>query len=114
MEELKGEGQMCQALLEIMEPEINMIKEAVREEVTREVTEEVTREVTEAVTREVTEAVTREVTEAVTREVAEEERRKGIRSTVVALRVCGQEDTAIRNAIMKTYDIPASEVEAYL
>ncbi len=36
VEELRGDENMCQALLEIMEPEINKIKENVKEEVTRE------------------------------------------------------------------------------
>ena len=40
VEELRGDENMCQALLEIMEPEINKIKA----EVTREVTKEVTKE----------------------------------------------------------------------
>ena len=36
VEELRGDESMCQALLEIMEPEINKIKETVKEEVTRQ------------------------------------------------------------------------------
>ena len=40
VEELRGDEHMCQALLEIMEPEINKIKEAVKEEVTEEVTKQ--------------------------------------------------------------------------
>ncbi len=35
VDELRGDENMCQALLEIMEPEINKIKENVKEEVTR-------------------------------------------------------------------------------
>ena len=42
VEELRGDENMCQALLEIMEPEINKIKADVREEVTKEVTREAT------------------------------------------------------------------------
>ena len=74
VEELRGDEHMCQALLEIMEPEINKIKE----------------------------------------EAANKERQKGIKNAIVALRVCGQEDAAIKNAIMEAYDISASEVEKYL
>ncbi len=44
VEELRGDENMCQALLEIMEPEINKIKAEVTREVTREVTKEVTKE----------------------------------------------------------------------
>ncbi len=82
IEELRGDEHMCQALLEIMEPEINKIKETLKEEVTKEVTIQ--------------------------------ERQKGIRSAVVALRVCGQGDTTIKRAIMEAYGIPESEVEEYL
>lgn len=32
VEELRGDGRMCQALLEIMEPEISKIKESVKKE----------------------------------------------------------------------------------
>ena len=69
-----GDESMCQALLEIMEPEINKIKE----------------------------------------EIANKERQKGIKSAIIALRVCGQGDAAIKNAIMEAYDNSASEVEEYL
>ena len=82
VEEFRGDEHMCQALLDIMEPEINKIKEKVKEEVTKEVTRQ--------------------------------ERQKGIRSAIIALRVCGQEDAAIKNAIMEAYGISASEAEEYL
>ena len=65
---------MSQALLKIMEPEINKIKE----------------------------------------EAANKERQKGIKSTIVALRICGQEDATIKNAIMEAYGISAKEAEEYL
>ena len=102
VEELRGDGNMCQALLEIMEPEINKIKETVKEEVTREVPEEVTREVTEEVTREVTRDVTKEVTS------------KGIRNIVTVLRDCGQGNAEIIKAIVKVYGISQDEAENYL
>lgn len=70
VEELRGDEHMCQALLEIMEPEINKIKD--------------------------------------------KERQKGIKSAIVALRVCGQEDAAIKNAIMEAYGISENEAEGYL
>lgn len=40
-QELRGDGNMCQALMELMEPEINKIKETVREETTQKVTQQV-------------------------------------------------------------------------
>lgn len=69
---------MCQALLEIMEPEINKIKEMVKEETVKE------------------------------------ERQKGIKSVVIALRDCNHEDAEIVKAIVKTYGISAAEAEHYL
>lgn len=90
VEELRGDGNMCQALLEIMEPEINKIKENVKKEVTREVTEEVTRE------------VTREVIKA------------GITNTIMALRDCGQTEDIIRQIISKAYNLSVQEAERYL
>ncbi len=93
VEELRGDENMCQALLDIMEPEINKIKENVKEEVTREVTKEVTREVTE------------EVSKAYTQ--------KGIKSIVTVLRGCGQGNAEIIKAIVKEYGVSADEAENY-
>lgn len=44
VEELRGDGNMCQALLEIMEPEIMKIKEEVREKTKQETRRETMRE----------------------------------------------------------------------
>lgn len=110
VEELRGDENMCQALLEIMEPEINKIKETVKEEVTRKVTREVTKEVT----REVTEEVTREVTKAVTREVTKAVTMEAIKNTILALKDCGQTDTIIKQAIIKAYKISPEEADGYL
>lgn len=74
--ELRGENQMCKALLEIMEPEINQIVGERTREITKEITEEVTKEVTREVTREVTKAVTK----AVTRDLSEETAVKMLKS----------------------------------
>ncbi len=35
-QELRGDGNMCEVLMELMEPEINKIKESVREETTQQ------------------------------------------------------------------------------
>lgn len=77
-QELRGDGNMCQALMELMEPEINKIKETIREETTQQVTQQ------------------------------------GIRKAVIALRVCGNGDIEIKNAIIKAYGISDSEAEGYL
>lgn len=86
VEELRGDENMCQALLEIMEPEINKIKQQVTEQVTEQVTKEVTKEVT----------------------------KKGIRNTVMALRECGQTEDIIKQIIIKAYHISFQEAENYL
>ena len=44
-QELRGDGNMCEALMELMEPEINKIKEKVREETIQQVTQQVTHQV---------------------------------------------------------------------
>lgn len=81
-QELRGDGNMCEALMELMEPEINKIRETVREETTQQVTQQVTQQ--------------------------------GIRNAVIALRVCGNGDIEIKNAIIKAYGISDSEAEGYL
>ena len=65
---------MCEALMELMEPEINKIKETVREET----------------------------------------KQQGIKNAIIALRVCGNGDIEIKNAIMKAYGISSNEAEKYL
>ena len=44
-QELRGDGNMCEALMELMEPEINKIKEKVREETIQQVTQQVTQKI---------------------------------------------------------------------
>lgn len=73
-QELRGDGNMCEALMELMEPEINKIMENVRKE-----TEQ-----------------------------------RDIKNTIIALRVCGNGDIEIKNAIVKAYGISDSEAESYL
>ncbi len=90
VEELRGDETMCQALLEIMEPEINKIKADLREKVTEEVTREVTKEVTR------------------------EAKMKGIKSIVAVLRDCGQGDMEIIKAIVKEYGVTSDEAADYL
>jgi len=77
-QELRGDGNMCQALMELMEPEINKIKENVREETTQQVMQQ------------------------------------GIRNAIIALRVCGNGDIEIKNAIMRAYGLSSNEAEEYL
>lgn len=69
---------MCEALMELMEPEINKIMENVRKETEQQVTQ------------------------------------RDIKNAIIALRVCGNGDIEIKNAIVKAYGISDSEAESYL
>ena len=103
VDDLKGqEKNMCQALLEIMEPEINQIKKEVAKEVTMEVTKEVTEEVTKAVTKEVTIEVTKEVT------------RKDVAITVKTLRDLGQPEDFIREIIIRNFELRPADADEIL
>lgn len=85
-QELRGDGKMCEALMELMEPEINKIRETVREETTQQVTQEVTQQVTQ----------------------------QGIKNAIAALKASGHTNEAIRNFLMMAYGITQSESEKYL
>lgn len=39
---------------------------------------------------------------------------QGIKNAIIALRVCGNGDIEIKNAIMKVYGVSDSEAESYL
>lgn len=86
VQELRGDENMCQALLELMEPEINKIKKAVEEEAQR----------------------------TGMQKGIQEGMQKGIKGTVIALRDCGQEDSEIQKAIVRVYNLSAEEAAAYL
>ncbi len=97
---------MCQALLEIMEPEINKIKASVAESVTQSVTESVTQSVTESVTQSVTESVTQSVTQEVTQ--------AKISSAVRCFHDFGIDDVQIKQALIKHFHLSADEADGYL
>lgn len=78
VQELRGDEHMCQALLELMEPEINKIKKEAEEEAQRKGMQ------------------------------------KGIKGTVTALRDCGQNEEAIKEAIVRVYNLSSEEAERYL
>lgn len=67
--QIREELTMCQALRELLKPEIDEEIRIATEKATKEVTDKVTREVTDKVTQEVTNKVTKEVTNKVTKEV---------------------------------------------
>ncbi|MDE6968698.1 MAG: hypothetical protein K2P69_02875 [Eubacterium sp.] len=90
VKKLRGDGHMCQALLEIMEPEINKIKASVAESVTQSVTESVTQ------------SVTQEVTQA------------KISSAVRCFHDFGIDDVQIKQALIKHFHLSADEADGYL
>lgn len=97
---------MCQALLEIMEPEINKIKKSLEESVTKSVTESVTKSVTESVT----EDVTRSVTESVTKSVTESK----IVSAIRSFQDFGISTVQIKEALIKHFQLSPAEADSYL
>ena len=85
---------MCQALLEIMEPEINKIKESVKQSVT------------ESVTQSVTESVTQSVTESVTQST--------LSNTVKSFRSLGVSNEKILELLMTNFGLSSQKAESFL
>ena len=54
------------------------------------------------------------VREETTQQVTQQVMQQGIRNAIIALRVCGNGDIEIKNAIMKAYGVSDSEAESYL
>ena len=98
VQELRGDEEMCQALLELMEPEINKIKKVVEEEAKKE-----------GMRKGLQEGLQKGRQKGL-----QEGLQQGIRSTVIALRDCGQQDSDIKKAIMRVYSISTEEAESYL
>lgn len=120
--ELRGDDLMCQALLEIMEPEINKIKKSLEESITQSVTESVTKSVTESVTKSVTQSVTQSVTESVTedvtRSVTESVTKSVTESKIVSavrsFRDFGISTVQIKEALIKHFQLSPAEADSYL
>ncbi len=85
-QELRGDDSMCQALMELMEPEINKIMETVKEETRQQVTEQVTQQVTQ----------------------------QGIKNAITALKASGHTNDAIKTFLMMAYGITQNEADGYL
>lgn len=54
------------------------------------------------------------VREETTRQVMQQMTQQGIKNAIIALRVCGNGDIEIKNAIMEAYGVSGSEAESYL
>ncbi len=99
VEELKmGDEDMCQALMEIMKPEI--------EEVVNTAVLQERKETTERVERETTERVERETTERVTE--------RAIKVAVKSLRRFNMSDLNIKMTLMEDYNLSEEEALSYL
>ncbi len=99
VEELKmGDEDMCQALMEIMKPEI----EEVVDTAVRETTERVEKETTERVEKETTERVERETT------------KRAIKVAVEMLRNLNLGNAEIKEALQKNYNLSEEETLSYL
>ena len=92
IQELRGNEDMCQALMEIMEPEISKIREADAREFEK-----------------IREADAREF-----EKIREGEARKLISCAVESFREMGIGDDRIREAIMKNYRLTEKEAAEYL
>lgn len=91
---LLGDDSMCQALLEIMEPQLQLIEKRMREEVREKVREEVQEKVRE--------------------EVQEKIREEDIKITIGILRRLGHKDSEIEREIMQTYALSEKDTRRYL
>lgn len=91
---LLGDDSMCQALLEIMEPQLQLIEKRMREEVREKVREEVREKVRE--------------------EVQEKIREEDIKITIGILRRLGHKDSEIEREIMQTYALSEKDTRRYL
>ena len=91
---LLGDDSMCQALLEIMEPQLQLIEKRMREEVREKVREEVREKVRE--------------------EVQEKVREEDIKITIGILRRLGHKDSGIEREIMQTYALSEKDTRRYL
>ncbi len=97
-EKLRGDDNMCQALLELMEPEIMEIKRQIKEQVMQE-----------GMQKGMQEGMQKGMQEGMQKGM-----QKGILGTVSTLRDLGLDNNSIKEAIIKTYQLSNSEAEGYL
>ncbi len=111
VEELKmGDEDMCQALMEIMKPEIEeVVNTAVLLE-RKETTERVERETTERVEKETAERVEKETAERVEKETTE----RATKVAVEMLRSLHLGNDEIKEALQKNYNLSEEEALFYL
>ena len=117
---------MCQALMEIMKPEIDEIvntavlqeRKKTAERVEKETAERVEKETAERVEKETAERVEKETAERVERETAErvekETAERTIKATVKSLRRFNASDADIKAALVEDYGLSEQEALSYL
>ena len=98
VEELKGEDTMCQALLDIMEPELREIKQKLRMEALQEGHAE---------------GLAKGLVEG-RAEGRAEGRKEGIRHMIDTLRGLGHNDAEITEALVRQYNLSPEEMNSYL
>ena len=109
---------MCEALMEIMKPEIDEIvntavlqeRKKTAERVEKETAERVEKETAERVEKETAERVERETAERVEKETAE----RTIKATVKSLRRFNASDADIKAALVEDYGLSEQEALSYL
>lgn len=97
MKELKGDVAMCQALLELMEPELRLRDE-------EKIKEGLQRGLQQGLQKGVQQGLQQGVQQGL---------QQGIQGTVDVLRKCGHGKAEIKKIIMEQYNIPADEAEKY-
>ena len=131
---LRGDETMCQALMEIMKPEIDEIvntavlqeRKKTAERVEKETAERVEKETAERVEKETAERVEKETAERVEKETAErveketaervekETAERTIKATVKSLRRFNASDADIKAALVEDYGLLEQEALSYL
>ncbi len=101
---------MCQALMEIMKPEIDEIVTMAVLQECRKTAERVEKETAERVEKETAERVEKETAERVEKETAE----RTIKAAVKSLRRFNASDADIKTALVEDYGIPEQEALSYL
>ena len=93
LESWKGDDHMCEALMEIMEPEIRLREKALKEA---------------AIQKGIQEGIQKGMQEGI-----QEGIQKGIQGSVHMLRKLGHQDNEIKALLLSEYDLSAEEAERY-
>ncbi len=110
MEELRRDEGMCQALLEIMKPEINEIVEAeARKREQRGLSQGISQGFSQGVSQGLIQGISQGISQGLSQGLSQ-----GIRGTVRAVRSLGHGDLEIKKIIMEQYGLSDEEAGEYL